>query len=188
MRPLKLIMSAFGPYAGQTVIDFSQLGEQGLYLITGDTGAGKTVIFDAVSYALYGQTSGGVRDANMLRSQYVDADTPTFVELEFSFRGKCYRVKRNPEYRRPAKRGTGMTKEKAGAELYYPDDRVPVTRMSEVDKSIVELLGLNHKQFTQITMIAQGQFRKFWIPIRMSAVKSSVIYFIHISSSNCRIS
>ena len=70
MRPLKLIMSAFGPYAGQTVIDFSKLGEQGLYLITGDTGAGKTVIFDAVSYALYGQTSGGVRDANMLRSQY----------------------------------------------------------------------------------------------------------------------
>lgn len=161
MRPLKLVMSAFGPYATQTVIDFSKLGEQGLYLITGDTGAGKTVIFDAVSYALYGQTSGGVRDANMLRSQYADADTPTFVELEFSFRGKCYRVKRNPEYRRPAKRGTGMTKEKAGAELYYPDGRVPVTRMSDVDKSIVELLGLNHKQFTQITMIVQGQFRKF---------------------------
>lgn len=140
---------------------FSQLGEQGLYLITGDTGAGKTVIFDAVSYALYGQTSGGVRDANMLRSQYADADTPTFVELEFSFHGKCYRVRRNPEYRRPSKRGGGMTKEKAGAELYYPDGRVPVTRMSDVDKSIVELLGLNHKQFTQITMIAQGQFRKF---------------------------
>ena len=161
MRPLKLVMSAFGPYAGQTVIDFSKLGEQGLYLITGDTGAGKTVIFDAVSYALYGQTSGGVRDANMLRSQYADADTPTFVELEFSFHGKCYKVRRNPEYRRPAKRGAGMTKEKAGAELYYPDGRVPVTRMSDVDKSIVELLGLNHKQFTQITMIAQGQFRKF---------------------------
>lgn len=161
MRPLKLVMSAFGPYATQTVIDFSKLGEQGLYLITGDTGAGKTVIFDAVSYALYGQTSGGVRDANMLRSQYADADTPTFVELEFSFHGKCYKVRRNPEYRRPAKRGTGMTKEKAGAELYYPDGRVPVTRMSDVDKSIVELLGLNHKQFTQITMIAQGQFRKF---------------------------
>lgn len=161
MRPLKLVMSAFGPYATQTVIDFSKLGEQGLYLITGNTGAGKTVIFDAVSYALYGQTSGGVRDANMLRSQYADADTPTFVELEFSFHGKCYRVRRNPEYRRPAKRGTGMTKEKAGAELYYPDGRVPVTRMSDVDKSIVELLGLNHKQFTQITMIAQGQFRKF---------------------------
>ena len=161
MRPLKLVMSAFGPYAGQTVIDFSKLGEQGLYLITGDTGAGKTVIFDAVSYVLYGQTSGGVRDANMLRSQYADADTPTFVELEFSFHGKCYKVRRNPEYRRPAKRGTGMTKEKAGAELYYPDGRVPVTRMSDVDKSIVELLGLNHKQFTQITMIAQGQFRKF---------------------------
>lgn len=166
---------------------FSQLGEQGLYLITGDTGAGKTVIFDAVSYALYGQTSGGVRDANMLRSQYADADTPTFVELEFSFRGKCYRVKRNPEYRRPSKRGGGMTKEKAGAELYYPDDRVPVTRMSEVDKSIVELLGLNHKQFTQITMIAQGQFRKF---LDTNTDERSKIFrdlFHTYFSSSCRI-
>ncbi len=161
MRPLKLVMSAFGPYAECTQIDFTRLGEQGLYLITGDTGAGKTVIFDAISYALYGETSGGVRDAGMLRSQYAQADTPTFVELEFLFQGKCYRVRRNPEYKRPAKRGEGMTTEKARAELVYPDERQPVNKISEVDKCIVELLGLTHKQFTQITMIAQGQFRKF---------------------------
>ncbi len=161
MRPLKLVMSAFGPYAECTQIDFTRLGEQGLYLITGDTGAGKTVIFDAISYALYGETSGGVRDAAMLRSQYAQADTPTFVELEFLFQGKCYRVRRNPEYKRPAKRGDGMTTEKARAELVYPDERQPVNKISEVDKCIVELLGLTHKQFTQITMIAQGQFRKF---------------------------
>ncbi len=161
MRALKLVMSAFGPYAECTQIDFTRLGEQGLYLITGDTGAGKTVIFDAISYALYGETSGGVRDAGMLRSQYAQADTPTFVELEFLFQGKCYRVRRNPEYKRPAKRGEGMTTEKARAELVYPDERQPVNKISEVDKCIVELLGLTHKQFTQITMIAQGQFRKF---------------------------
>ncbi len=161
MRPLKLVMSAFGPYAECTQIDFTRLGEQGLYLITGDTGAGKTVIFDAISYALYGETSGGAREAAMLRSQYAQADTPTFVELEFLFQGKCYRVRRNPEYKRPAKRGEGMTTEKARAELVYPDERQPVNKISEVDKCIVELLGLTHKQFTQITMIAQGQFRKF---------------------------
>ena len=161
MRPLKLVMSAFGPYAERTEIDFEQLGEQGLYLITGDTGAGKTVIFDAISYALYGKTSGGVRDAGMLRSQYAKADTPTFVELKFLFQGKCYMVKRNPEYRRPAKRGGGTTKEKAAAELFYPDERPPVTKLTEVERCITELLSLNHEQFTQITMIAQGQFRKF---------------------------
>lgn len=161
MRPLKLVMSAFGPYAERTEIDFTRLGEQGLYLITGDTGAGKTVIFDAISYALYGKTSGGVRDAGMLRSQYAKADTPTFVELEFLFQGKCYKVKRNPEYRRPNKRGAGTTKEKAAAELFYPDDRSSVTKLAEVERCVTELLGLNHNQFTQITMIAQGQFRKF---------------------------
>ena len=161
MKPLNLVLSAFGPYAGRTEIDFTSLGTQGLYLITGDTGAGKTVIFDAIAYALYGETSGGVRDAAMLRSQYADTDTPTFVELRFLLRGKEYRLLRNPEYRRPSKRGTGTTTEKAKAELYFPDDRPPITKIGEVDKKICELLGLNHKQFTQIAMIAQGQFRKF---------------------------
>lgn len=161
MKPLKLVLSAFGPYAGRTEIDFTRLGEQGLYLITGDTGAGKTMLFDALCYALYGETSGGVRDASMLRSQYAPADVPTFVELAFRLRGQEYVIRRNPEYKRPAKRGNGLTTERASAELRFPGERQPVTKMSEVDREIKELLGLDYKQFTQIAMIAQGQFRKF---------------------------
>lgn len=161
MKPLKLVLSAFGPYAGRTEIDFTRLGEQGLYLITGDTGAGKTIIFDALCYALYGETSGGTREASMLRSQYAAADVPTFVELAFRLRGQEYVVRRNPEYQRPAKRGSGLTLERAAAELRYPDARQPVTRTGEVDRAVKELLGLDYKQFTQIAMIAQGQFRKF---------------------------
>ena len=161
MKPLKLVLSAFGPYAGRTEIDFTRLGEQGLYLITGDTGAGKTIIFDALCYALYGETSGGTREASMLRSQYAAADVPTFVELAFRLRGQEYVVRRNPEYQRPAKRGSGLTLERAAAELRYPDARQPVTKTGEVDRAVKELLGLDYKQFTQIAMIAQGQFRKF---------------------------
>ncbi len=163
MKPVKLVMSAFGPYAERTEVDFARLGKQGLYLITGDTGAGKTVIFDAISYALYGKTSGGVRDAAMLRSHYADADTQTFVELTFSLRGKEYRVWRKPKYERPNKRSRDAKPvvEGARAELFYPDGRAPVTMIPEVDEGIRELLGLDHKQFTQIAMIAQGQFRKF---------------------------
>ena len=161
MKPLKLVLSAFGPYAGRTEIDFTRLGEQGLYLITGDTGAGKTIIFDALCYALYGETSGGTREASMLRSQYAAADVPTFVELAFRLRGQEYIVRRNPEYQRPAKRGSGLTLERAAAELRYPDARQPVTKTGEVDRAVKELLGLDYKQFTQIAMIAQGQFRKF---------------------------
>lgn len=163
MKPVKLVMSAFGPYAERTEVDFGRLGEQGLYLITGDTGAGKTVIFDAISYALYGKTSGGVRDAGMLRSQYAEAETQTFVELTFSLRGKEYRVWRKPKYERPNKRSRDAKPvvEGAKAELFYPDGRAPVTIIPEVDEGIKELLGFDHKQFTQIAMIAQGQFRKF---------------------------
>lgn len=160
MKPLKLIMSAFGPYAERTEIDFTTLGQQGLYLITGDTGAGKTMLFDALTYALYGKTSGGGRDAAMLRSQYAEPGTPTFVELIFSYQGKEYRVRRNPAYMRPAKRGGGMTQENAGAELEYPDERPPVTKLEAVTGAIIELLGLQYEQFTQIAMIAQGSFRK----------------------------
>ena len=105
MRPIKLTISAFGPYAGKTVINMDELGDQGLYLITGDTGAGKTTIFDAICFALYGKSSGNKREPDMLRSKYADADTPTEVELVFSHLNKEYTVKRNPEYYRPAKRG-----------------------------------------------------------------------------------
>ena len=113
MRPLKLTMSAFGPYAGRTVLDMDRLGRQGIYLITGDTGAGKTTIFDAITFALYGEPSGDSRDASMLRSKYALPETPTEVELVFAYRGKTYRVRRNPEYERPAKRGGGTTMQRA---------------------------------------------------------------------------
>ena len=121
MRPVKLTMSAFGPYAGETAVEFDKLGESGLYLITGDTGAGKTSIFDAITYALYGEASGDSREVSMLRSKYAEAETPTFVELEFVYVGKKYTVRRNPDYERPAKRGGGFTKQPAGARLVYPD-------------------------------------------------------------------
>ena len=160
MKPLKLVMSAFGPYAERTEIDFTRLGEQGLYLITGDTGAGKTMLFDALTYALYSQTSGGGRDARMLRSQYAAGDVPTYVELTFRLRGKEYVIRRNPEYERPAKRGGGTTTEKAGGELVYPDGRKPITKVSELSTAVTELLGLNYEQFKQIAMIAQGRFRE----------------------------
>ena len=109
MRPIKLTVSAFGPYAGTTVLNMDELGKSGLYLITGDTGAGKTTIFDAMVFALYGRASGENREPSMLRSQYASPDTPTMVELVFEYAGKQYTVRRNPEYERPAKRGGGRT-------------------------------------------------------------------------------
>ncbi len=160
MKPIKLILSAFGPYAGTTEIDFERLGSQGLYLITGDTGAGKTTIFDAIAYALYGEASGDVRRADMFRSKYAQDDVPTYVAFTFDYRGKRYSVKRNPEYQRPKGRGTGYTTQKAEAELIYPDNRTPVTKSKEVTRAVIELIGLDRKQFTQIAMIAQGDFQK----------------------------
>ena len=159
MRPLKLTMSAFGPYAGKVEVDMEQLGTKGLYLITGDTGAGKTTIFDAITYALYGEPSGDSRDTSMLRSKYAQPDTPTLVELVFSYDGKIYTVRRNPEYQRPAKRGGGVTIQRAEAELELPDGRI-ITRVKEVNAGIVEIIGLDRNQFAQIAMIAQGEFRK----------------------------
>lgn len=159
MRPLKLTVSAFGPYAGRVVIDLDQLGEQGLYLITGETGAGKTTIFDAITYALYGEPSGNSRDVSMFRSKYAESDTPTQVELVFSYAGKEYTVRRNPEYERPAKRGGGTTVQKADAELVLPDGRL-VTKAREVTREISRIIGLDRSQFSQIAMIAQGDFLK----------------------------
>lgn len=160
MKPLRLVISAFGPYAGKVVIPLEQLGQQGVYLITGDTGAGKTTIFDAITYALYGEASGNNREAGMFRSKYAKPETPTFVELEFLYQGKKYTVRRNPEYERPKNRGEGFTKQKAEATLLYPDDRPPVTRALEVTKAIVDLIGLDRNQFSQIAMVAQGDFLK----------------------------
>ncbi|MDD3165675.1 MAG: SMC family ATPase [Oscillospiraceae bacterium] len=160
MKPIKLTMSAFGPYAGCTVLELDKLGQSGLYLITGDTGAGKTTIFDAITFALYGEPSGQTRDAGMLRSKYADAATPTFVEMTFRYRGADYTVRRNPEYARPKARGTGVTVQKADAELRFSDGRPPITKSKDVTSAITGLIGLDRAQFAQIAMIAQGDFLK----------------------------
>lgn len=159
MRPIKLTMSAFGPYASRTVLNLDELGSNGLYLITGDTGAGKTTIFDAITYALYGEASGDTRDPSMFRSKYAEANVPTEVELVFTYAGKEYTVRRNPEYDRPKTRGEGFTTQKAEAELHYPDGRV-VTRQRDVDAAIRDVMGINRSQYMQIAMIAQGDFLK----------------------------
>ena len=160
MRPLRLTLSAFGPYAAETTLDLEKLGRGGLYLITGDTGAGKTTIFDAITYALYDHSSSGIREGSMLRCKYADDKTPTFVELEFEVHGVRYTVRRNPEYQRPKARGEGMTTEKADATLTYPDDRPPVTKAKDVTAAVQEIIGLDYNQFSQIVLIAQGQFTK----------------------------
>jgi exonuclease SbcC len=159
MRPINLNISAFGPYAGEIKLNMDDLGDKGLYLITGDTGAGKTTIFDAICFALFGEASGGSREAAMLRSKYAEADTPTFVEMNFTHGGKEYYIKRNPEYMRPAKRGDGVKKELPGAELHMPDGKV-ITKVRDVNTAVEELLGIDRGQFSQIAMLAQGDFLK----------------------------
>ena len=160
MRPIKLTISAFGPYAGKEVLELDKLGENGLYLITGTTGAGKTSIFDAISYALYDSPSGDARDDSMLRSKYADENTETFVELEFLCNEKLYKVRRNPEYVRLKARGDGTTKQIARAELHYPDGRIVDKSKKEVTNAIKDVIGVDYDQFTKIAMIAQGEFRK----------------------------
>ncbi len=160
MKPVKLTISAFGPYADKTEIDFARFGGQGLYLITGDTGSGKTTVFDAIAFALYGEASGDVRKSDMFRSKYAGDEVPTFVEFTFIYHEKQYTVRRNPEYPRPKGRGTGFTIQKADATLTYPDDTSPVTKTKEVTRAVTELIGLDRRQFTQIAMIAQGDFQK----------------------------
>lgn len=159
MRPLKLTMTGFGPYKETTVIDMESLGAGGLYLITGDTGAGKTFIFDAVTYALYGEMSGSGRDSKSVRSQYSSAGEKTEVSLVFEYCGKQYTVTRNPEYYRTKSRGEGYTKQTAGATLIKPDGS-PVDGPSKVTEEIKNILGIDRGQFCNIVMIAQGEFRK----------------------------
>ena len=160
MRPSKLTISAFGPYAGTAEVDFERLGSGGLYLITGDTGAGKTTLFDEIIFALYGEASGTVRDSGMFRSKYAKETTRTYVKIEFVCRDRRYTVMRSPEYYRPKGRGTGFTLQRAEAELIYPDGRPPVSRSKEVTRAVTELIGLDYQQFTRTAMIAQGDFQK----------------------------
>lgn len=162
MRPLKLTMSAFGSYAEKNVIDFTQQ-THGIFLITGDTGAGKTTIFDAITYALYNQTSGGERNGNMMRSQYAPPETETYVELDFLYRGEQYHIRRNPDYkiRKTLKNGKVKEQKVSGSvALTMPDGMVYPEKKSATDAKIVEILGLTAGQFTQTVMLAQGDFLK----------------------------
>ena len=159
MRPLLLTMNAFGPYAGETTIDFARFGGAGLYLITGDTGAGKTTLFDAISFALYGEGSGAVRKPEMLRSKYASPEQKTEVLFRFEDKGAIYEVRRTPSYLRPARRGKGETQQLPEAELHMPDGSVR-TKVKEVNEALEDILGLNREQFLQTAMISQGDFLK----------------------------
>ncbi|MDO5026702.1 MAG: SMC family ATPase [Tissierellia bacterium] len=159
MRINKLTISAFGPFADEISIDFKDFGNKGIFLISGDTGAGKTTIFDAITFALYGSASGEVRDARMFRSEYADEDRPTFVDLSFSYKNKEYRIVRNPAYLRPKKRGDGYTQQEASAVIYFEDGK-NLNSLSDVNRFVEDLFSINEKQFKQIAMIAQGDFLK----------------------------
>ncbi len=165
MRPLKLTMSAFGPYAGEILLDFAQLEEQNIFVITGPTGAGKTTIFDAICYALYGETSGAEREVRGLRSDFVlpEEHRVTYVELIFMVRAKVYKIRRQPAQKLPSKRGSGFKEGLAAAELSCVGHEAfaPLAKVGEVDDKIVELLGLTKDQFRKIVMIPQGDFRRF---------------------------
>ena len=159
MKPTKLILSAFGPFSDRVDLDLTQLDGQGLFLITGDTGAGKTTLFDAICFALYGEVSGPYRPVEHLRSDFAAPDAQTFVQLEFVHRGKTYTLKRNPAYERPKLRGSGTVKEKPDALLTRPGEP-PVQGVRQVNTAVRELLGIDCAQFKQVGMIAQGEFMK----------------------------
>ena len=162
MKPVKIILSAFGPYAGETVVDFSLLGENGLFLIAGDTGAGKTTIFDAISFALYGEAAGGKerRKSKSFRSDYAAPGTDTYVEFTFTHKGQTWMIRRNPEYLRAKRVGEGTTTQPAYAELACLETREEYYGLQDVNTRVHELLGLTQDQFTQTVMIAQGDFLK----------------------------
>ncbi len=165
MRPLCLRMTAFGPYVEQQTIDFSALAGRTLFLITGPTGAGKTTLFDAIAYALYGESSGKERDGEALRSDFAPPELPTEVVFDFSLNGRQYQVRRAPKQLRPKLRGTGLAEQGAEASLYFLDepDRLPLVGIREVNERIASLLGLKYEQFRQIMMIPQGEFRELLV-------------------------
>lgn len=158
MKPVKLKIGAFGPYADEMPeINFEPFEKKGLFLICGDTGAGKTTIFDAICFALYGETSGSFRDTKNLRSEYASPSVESFVDFSFTHQGKEYRVYRKPSYDRPKQRGEGMITEKERAE-FYCENKAPIEGTTQVNHAVKELLKIDFKQFKQIAMIAQGEF------------------------------
>ena len=159
MRPLKLVIQAFGSYSKKEEIDFSALGKSNIFLITGNTGSGKTTIFDAICFALFNTSSGSFRGNNFLRSHYAKDDTKSFVEFEFIFNDKTYKIIRSPQYQRKKLKGEGIIKENAAAELYLPNGEI-IYGVNEVNEYIINLLGLNHAQFSRIALLAQGEFLK----------------------------
>ncbi|MGL4656829.1 MAG: AAA family ATPase [Sarcina sp.] len=173
MKPLKLRIQAFANYAGEQIIDFTELNGRNMFLITGKTGAGKTTIFDAISYALYGESSGGFRSVDSLRSDYADGAVETVVELDFELRGEVYKVIRKPAQKLNKKRGEGLTLVGAEANLYLPGTEKPITRISTVDETIVDILGVSSEQFKQIVMLPQGEFIKF---LKASSIDRETIF------------
>ena len=161
MRPLSLCLSAFGPYAETVTIPFEEFNQEGMYLICGDTGAGKTTIFDGLLFALYGKATrdDNTQASHTLRSDFARSSQETYAELYFELHGKTYRVRRNPRYRRAKIHGSGTTEKPAHAELEYPGGRC-ITGVKEVSDAIEDLLGMSADQFCHIVMIAQGEFRK----------------------------
>jgi exonuclease SbcC len=164
VRPVKLAICAFGPFAGEQVLDFNQLGGRSLFLIHGPTGAGKTTILDAICFALYGITSGQEREAKQMRSDYADPSVPTEVVFDFTLGNDCYRITRRPEHERPKKRGSGMTTVASEATLWQLADfgkaSVLASKWSEVTAKVEGLLGFRSDQFCQVRMLPQGQFRQ----------------------------
>ena len=172
MRPIKLTISAFGPYASKQVIDFEELKGRNIFVISGKTGAGKTTIFDAISYALYGEASGESRETDSLRSHFADDNTETYVELEFELRGEKYTVNRVPKQKKKKARGEGYTEKSADATLTLPDGKV-ITKVKNVTDKIIEILGITREQFKQIVMLAQGEFKKLLLA---DSVEREVIF------------
>ena len=158
MKPVKLIVSAFGPYADtMPEIEFDRFEDKGLFLISGDTGAGKTTLFDAISFALYGTSSGTYRDTKNLRSEYAKDGTESFVDFYFTHQGADYHIKRYPAYERKKQRGQGVVLEKEKAILYCGNN-TPIEGIQQVNSAVKELLHIDDRQFKQIAMIAQGEF------------------------------
>lgn len=174
MKPIKLVISAFGPYKDKVEVDFEKIGNNGIFLITGDTGSGKTTIFDAISFALFGEASGSRRESNGFRSDFALDEVSTFVELEFEHKDVVYKLERSPRYMRKKKRGEGWTAVGGDATLSYLD-RV-VTGEKNVTDECVKILGMNVNQFKQVSMIAQGEF----LDLLLSKTKDRASVFRHI--------